>query len=1747
MNTKINEIIIIENSELDSQIEIKFRNKKLIFKFLLLFIVLLELHNINFVSANNIINISHDDAVKMVNQNFIPQTKLELNDINNSYSKHILNMFDNALAKEGILEWRLSANRKSIEPYRWNIFIENNGVIVGIICVSPFDGRFMSRVIVDRQYSIPIIPSEMNISIILKNKYVDTTQYVLDETKFVYLGAYLGSFWFVPNKFNFSKSILFDIGYVNFTTIEESLNIIDNRNKLIEPFVNNQTKNVISRISRMEFDRKSDGIETNSKVTWLVGEVPYYWQFDSSWCWAFSLVMQHQWWSPEALGTGLTQAYEVANYFNKDWNQGGSLSDIDRCMREWHQINNQYENYQFVWSGVGNHPIQDGAPTGYTNDIKTWLDYLGSPVIVAGDSDNDFLNLADHVVLVVGYNDDYDVIYINNSGHDVHGASGADAAVSYADFNDFWSGWSVLSPSYSMCGGIPGDNKYTNVANAGIKFSGSITDSEKEKIYDIMIGPGQDNTHSGWDTFQDFYYEDFVRIWLNELSSGETSTPIDKGSFSSYSPSPPNSWIDFKTSGIPKDTTVGGAYFHIKPKVLGNIKINYEWNLYDEDDRTHILNDNERISVRDDRYGTNTWLNMFKTKLIHIIHGPSSQTFNVIDDDTTNPSYSNQGTSPSGTVYDSYSNYIRLQIDWSDSSGINEVKFRYKYGSDTWLGWYSQTGSSGNSYWYDIPRNDWINHLSQTLYWESYATDNDNDRDNDRLTTYTSTFTGPTFADDDTSPPWIGNPSSSGDITETNTNDYKLQVEAIDASGIERLDFEYKFGSSSWSSWILASGYSGNTYWYYIPRSVWITYPGETIYFKALAWDNDLDRGSSDQLYTESSQYTAGTIIDDDTTPPTLSNPTGTLDTATNNYRLQIKVTDVSGINQVLFKYKFDIGSWTEWRTPSGSSSDTYWYLIPQGEWLGHSTVSWQVFAEDNDFDNNIAKDRASTTSPVYENPLPLTYDVTVDAYCLTDGASKSVSFTWDSQPYTTPKAFTGLTGSHTATAPDNCGVSTHTFKEWRKDGAFLSSDKQITISGVGTYTITFARAPAQSATFTEWTIPTSSCDPYGIVVSGSKVYFTEYNGSKIGRLDPSANSIKEWTIPTSDSLTTGITVSGGKVWFAEYGGNKIGRLDPSTNKIMEWTIPSMDTRTWFVTVSSGIVWFTESLGSKIGSLDPSTNTFTEWMVWPVSSCPNGITVSGGMVWFTEYEGNKIGRLNPSTHTFTEWTLPAAGSYPWSMIMSKNGNVWLLELNLEGTTARIGRLNPVTNKLTEWTIPTLFSSPEELTEDAMGNIYFTEWTEDAVGKLKPTGGTTYTLSPMVTFAYSYDSVSSPTTSTVTSTTKTVAPTTTVVAGAATGQFVEWGVPTAGRAPAGLASEDGTTFYLTEFGGNKIAQFKPQNTFTEWTIPTSASVPAAIVVSGGKVYFNEESSHKIGRLDPSTNKIKEWNITTANSSSAQITVSGGKVWFTEIDGNKIGRLDPSTNMLTEWAVPTSVGRPFGITVSGSMVWFAEFDGNKIGRLDPSTNTFTEWTVPTSSSGETSILVSGGVVWFTEFFGNKIGRLDPSTNKITEWTIPTTSSYTHPITIAGGKIYFAEAGGNKIGRLDPSKNAFTEWTIPTVAGQPRGVSIYGGKIWFTEANGNKIGKLFPTGGVVTTVASIAKIVSPAVTTETPTTTSMKPTTSTVTPAQTYVNALTTGQFTEWNIPTSGNFPWGIASPGGGEVWFTELSANKIGLLN
>ena len=122
--------------------------------------------------------------------------------------------------------------------------------------------------------------------------------------------------------------------------------------------------------------------------------------------------------------------------------------------------------------------------------------------------------------------------------------------------------------------------------------------------------------------------------------------------------------------------------------------------------------------------------------------------------------------------------------------------------------------------------------------------------------------------------------------------------------------------------------------------------------------------------------------------------------------------------------------------------------------------------------------------------------------------------------------------------------------------------------------------------------------------------------------------TIKEFPVPTPQSYLTAITVGPDhNLWFTEYNGNKIGRITPS-GSITEFPVPA--SALYGITAGpDGNLWFTEMNANKIGCITLS-GSITEFPVPTSESQLLEITAGpDGNLWFTEGNANKIGCLTP--------------------------------------------------------------------------------------------------------------------------------------------------------------------------------------------------------------------------------------------------------------------------------------------------------------------------------------------------------------------------------------------------------------------------------------------------------------------------------------------------------------------------------------
>ena len=294
---------------------------------------------------------------------------------------------------------------------------------------------------------------------------------------------------------------------------------------------------------------------------------------------------------------------------------------------------------------------------------------------------------------------------------------------------------------------------------------------------------------------------------------------------------------------------------------------------------------------------------------------------------------------------------------------------------------------------------------------------------------------------------------------------------------------------------------------------------------------------------------------------------------------------------------------------------------------------------------------------------------------------------------------------------------------------------------------------------------------------------------------------------------------------------------------------------------------------------------------------------------------------------------------------------------------------------------------------------------------------------------------------------------------------------------------------------------PAITFMEFNISMPSQPGQIIAGKDGNLWFNHQSTKPsaISKMTPA-GAFTQYMTQITNIGPIGIAAGpDGNVWYTKQQG--VGFAAPG-GQITERGVPG--GRDSaGITAGpDGNLWFTEPIGNRVAKTTPG-GMFTEYAVPTTDSGPYGIAPGpDGNLWFTEQNGggNKIGRVTP-TGMFTEWPIPTASSNAWGI-VKGpdGNVWFTEKDGLKIGRITPT-GTITEFTVPSGGNPGAIVAAPDGNLWFAETGGaNAIGRITPAGAIA-----------------------------------------------EYQIPTENAEAQGICLGPDGNLYFTELSTNKVGRIS
>jgi len=278
---------------------------------------------------------------------------------------------------------------------------------------------------------------------------------------------------------------------------------------------------------------------------------------------------------------------------------------------------------------------------------------------------------------------------------------------------------------------------------------------------------------------------------------------------------------------------------------------------------------------------------------------------------------------------------------------------------------------------------------------------------------------------------------------------------------------------------------------------------------------------------------------------------------------------------------------------------------------------------------------------------------------------------------------------------------------------------------GLGLALLALGAAPVDAQVVTEYgTGITGFAQPFGITagpVADGNLWFTEFQTSRIGRINPTTHVISEFSTGITGVVNPqGIALgSDGNLWFTESIVTRIGRIDPATQVITEFSTGISADPSFIAAGADGNLWFTEIGGNRIGQITPA-GVVTEFQTGLTGfTGPLGITAGpDGNLWFTESLTGRIGQIT-TTGVITEFSTGiTAGSDPFAITAGPDGNLWFTEQ----TANQIGRIDPTTHVITEFSAGISPSAGlDGITAGPDGNLWFTEFSTNKIGRITTAG------------------------------------------------------------------------------------------------------------------------------------------------------------------------------------------------------------------------------------------------------------------------------------------------------------------------------------------------------------------------------------------------------------------------------------------
>jgi streptogramin lyase len=158
---------------------------------------------------------------------------------------------------------------------------------------------------------------------------------------------------------------------------------------------------------------------------------------------------------------------------------------------------------------------------------------------------------------------------------------------------------------------------------------------------------------------------------------------------------------------------------------------------------------------------------------------------------------------------------------------------------------------------------------------------------------------------------------------------------------------------------------------------------------------------------------------------------------------------------------------------------------------------------------------------------------------------------------------------------------------------------------------------------------------PYSIFSDkANNLWFLDFGGENIGRIDAKTGAIKLYPTPTKKSRPRrGRIDAEGRIWFAEFGSDRVGMFDTNTEQFREWTVPTPFTAPYDAAVDkNGDLWTGGMNSDRLTRINVKTGKTVEYQL-PRSTNIRRIFVEDSgprpVVWFGSNHGASIVKVEP--------------------------------------------------------------------------------------------------------------------------------------------------------------------------------------------------------------------------------------------------------------------------------------------------------------------------------------------------------------------------------------------------------------------------------------------------------------------------------------------------------------------------------------